>query len=592
MELPCTLIQSVNDLRNKLKKRINIKFLDRLQASIQNLNFKDKVTFYAFAALLILSTFLLLMGASRALTVEIPREGGKITEGVIGSPRFINPLLAISDTDRDLTSLVYSGLMKATAEGALVNNLAESVEILDGGLRYIFIIKEDAVFHDGESVDADDIVFTVEMAKNDLLKSPRRASWEGIDVEKIDNKTVMFSLNEPYSPFLENATIGILPFHIWGELKVEEITFSDFNIEPIGSGPYEVKDIKKNSSGIPESYKLSAFGEHILGEPFIQEIELKFYDSEGELIRAFNKRNVNNIHSISPESTASLKGRGTTIITSPLPRVFGLFFNQNQATVFTNIEARAALNAGINKERIISEVLNEFGTSVDEPLPPGISIRRKVKITEDSNLNPTEEAINILERNGWARGSDNIMIKKTKKEDYRLSFSISTSNAPELKSVANILKEEWEKIGAEIELRFFETGLLNQEVIRPREYDSLLFGEIVGRDFDLFAFWHSSQRNDPGLNIALYTNITADSLLEGIRTTSTRREKEDLYIEFEREIENDIPAVFLYSPDFIYATNKKIKGLSVGIVTTPAERFLHVDEWYLKTDRVWPFFIN
>ncbi len=592
MELPCTLIQSVNDLRNKLKKRINIKFLDRLQASIQNLNFKDKVTFYAFAALLILSTFLLLMGASRALTVEIPREGGKITEGVIGSPRFINPLLAISDTDRDLTSLVYSGLMKATAEGALVNNLAESVEILDGGLRYIFIIKEDAVFHDGESVDADDIVFTVEMAKNDLLKSPRRASWEGIDVEKIDNKTVMFSLNEPYSPFLENATIGILPFHIWGELKVEEITFSDFNIEPIGSGPYEVKDIKKNSSGIPESYKLSAFGEHILGEPFIQEIELKFYDSEGGLIRAFNKRNVNNIHSISPESTASLKGRGTTIITSPLPRVFGLFFNQNQATVFTNIEARAALNAGINKERIISEVLNEFGTSVDEPLPPGISIRRKVKITEDSNLNPTEEAINILERNGWARGSDNIMIKKTKKEDYRLSFSISTSNAPELKSVANILKEEWEKIGAEIELRFFETGLLNQEVIRPREYDSLLFGEIVGRDFDLFAFWHSSQRNDPGLNIALYTNITADSLLEGIRTTSTRREKEDLYIEFEREIENDIPAVFLYSPDFIYATNKKIKGLSVGIVTTPAERFLHVDEWYLKTDRVWPFFTN
>jgi peptide/nickel transport system substrate-binding protein len=532
------------------------------------------------------------MGASRALTVEIPREGGKITEGVIGSPRFINPLLAISDTDRDLTSLVYSGLMKATAEGALVNNLAESVEILDGGLRYIFIIKEDAVFHDGESVDADDIVFTVEMAKNDLLKSPRRASWEGIDVEKIDNKTVMFSLNEPYSPFLENATIGILPFHIWGELKVEEITFSDFNIEPIGSGPYEVKDIKKNSSGIPESYKLSAFGEHILGEPFIQEIELKFYDSEGGLIRAFNKRNVNNIHSISPESTASLKGRGTTIITSPLPRVFGLFFNQNQATVFTNIEARAALNAGINKERIISEVLNEFGTSVDEPLPPGISIRRKVKITEDSNLNPTEEAINILERNGWARGSDNIMIKKTKKEDYRLSFSISTSNAPELKSVANILKEEWEKIGAEIELRFFETGLLNQEVIRPREYDSLLFGEIVGRDFDLFAFWHSSQRNDPGLNIALYTNITADSLLEGIRTTSTRREKEDLYIEFEREIENDIPAVFLYSPDFIYATNKKIKGLSVGIVTTPAERFLHVDEWYLKTDRVWPFFTN
>ena len=525
---------------------------------------------------------------SRSISVEVPKRGGTITEGVIGSPRFVNPLLAISDTDRDLTSLVYSGLMKATPEGDLVNDLAGGIEISDDELRYIFFIKKDVVFHDGKPVTADDIVFTINLAKNDALKSPRRASWEGINVEKIDDRTVAFNLNEPYSPFLENTTLGILPKHIWEELKVEEITFSEINSNPIGTGPFKVDDVSKNSSGIPESYTLSSFKKYALGEPYLKNIELKFYNNEEDLMKAFDRGSVVSIHAISPERAKDLRDSNKYIITSPLPRVFGVFFNQNQETLFTNKEVRSALNVGINKDRLINEVLNEFGTVINGPLPAGISVGN-LAMPEDHSIDHTAAALEILKRNNWVKGADGIMVKETSSEDFRLSFSISTSNVPELKAVANILKEEWLKIGADVELKFFEAGTLNQEVIRPRDYDSLLFGEIVGRDFDLFAFWHSSQRNDPGLNIALYTNIEADSLLENIRSLSTKKEKEEAYFKFEEEINSDIPAVFLYSPDFIYATNKEIKGLKIGIITTPAERFLNVHEWYLETDKVWPF---
>lgn len=582
----------MKDTQDILRKRTDIPFLKKIQESIDKLNFKEKVAFYIFSAVLVSTSLFMLNSLNNAITVEVPKNGGAITEGVIGSPRFINPVLAISDTDRDLTSLVYSGLVRATTEGRLVNDLAEKMEISEDGLEYIFTLREDALFHDGENVTADDVVYTIELAKNDLLKSPRRAAWDGIAVEKIDEKTLIFRLKEPYSPFLENTTIGILPKHIWGDLKIEEITFSDFNSKPIGSGPYKIKSIDKNSSGIPVAYTLEAFNKYTEGRPYIDSIEIKFFNSENDLINSFNKKKVNNIHSISPENIVNLKENGTNIITSPLPRVFGLFFNQNQKTLFANKEVRLALDTSVNKERIVNEVLGGYGSSIDSPLAPGISIRKRNESKELVNTNRIDEALSILENNGWVMSDDGVMVKKTKKETLRLSFSISTSNAPELKSVANILKEEWQKIGAEVELKFFETGVLNQEVIRPRQYESLLFGEIVGRDFDLFAFWHSSQRNDPGLNIALYANITADSLLENIRKTSLRREREDAYLEFEKEIEKDIPAVFLYSPDFIYATNKNIKGVSVGIVATPAERFLNINEWYLKTDRVWPFFVN
>jgi len=291
----------VKELPDILRKKINFKFLNKLDETVKNLNLKEKAIFWFFVVLLILSTSVLFILINRKITIEVPRRGGQITEGVVGSPRFINPLLAISDTDRDLTSLIYSGLIKATPDGRLINDLASNFEISEDGLRYIFFIKKEAVFHDGEPVTSDDVVFTVNLAKNNILKSPRRAAWEGINVEKINDKTVAFNLNEPYSPFLENTSMGILPVHVWGDLKTEEITFSDFNFKPIGSGPYKISSLKNNSTGIPQSIKLSSFKDYALNEPFIKKIELKFYDNEEGLVKAFSRKNIDNVHSISPK---------------------------------------------------------------------------------------------------------------------------------------------------------------------------------------------------------------------------------------------------------------------------------------------------
>ena len=543
----------------------------------------EKVLLFVFAVLLFGSTLGILGGLNSMLVSDIPAHGGSHTEGIIGFPRFINPLLATTDADRDLSMLVYSGLLKARPDGSLAPDLAQRFEVSEDGLTYHFFIRDDAVFHDGTPVTADDVLFTVSRAQDPALKSPRRASWDGVAVEKVSEKEVVFTLTRPYAPFLENATLGILPSHLWKEVEIEQFPFSQLNTEAIGSGPYRITDIKRNKSGVPERYTLSSFAHYTLGEPYIEEITLSFYSNEDDLIAALKNGDVESVNSIAPAKAAALTGY--TIKTVPLPRTFGIFFNQNQAPALANIEVRKALSLATDRERIVREVLNGYGIAINTPIPPGLIAREKVSVVPEQDL---EEAQAVLERNGWVRNEETGIWSS--KDDGPLSVSISTSNVPELKAAAQIVMENWLALGADVHLQIFEPSDLNVNSIRPRKYDALLFGEIIGRTLDLFAFWHSSQRNDPGLNVALYANITADRLLEEGRVAQDRKERDALYNDFEEEVANDQAAVFLYAPEFIYVTPERIRGVTLGTVTVPADRFLSVQEWFVETDQVWHFF--
>jgi peptide/nickel transport system substrate-binding protein len=223
-----------------------------------------------------------------------------------------------------------------------------------------------------------------------------------------------------------------------------------------------------------------------------------------------------------------------------------------------------------------------YGKSIDGPLPNDYLEEEKYSI---------EKARELLENKGWKLNEFGIYEKKNEKGVVeKLSFNISTGDIPELKNTATILQSSWQKIGANVEVKIFETGDLNQNVIRPRKYESLLFGEIIGKDLDLFPFWHSSERNDPGLNIAMYTNAKVDKLLEDIRKTTDKNEVDKLLNLFEEEVKKDTPAIFIYSPEFIYINNKDIKNVILTKTTIPADRFQNVNKWYIETNKIWKIF--
>ncbi len=556
----------------------------------------QKKLFYFFAIFAGVSVLGLLFSLNNYFLVEVPKRGGAITEGVIGTPRFANPLLAVSDTDRDLSALVYSGLMRATAGGELVPDLAENYTVSGDGLTYTFVLKGDLTWHDGTPVTADDVVFTITKAKDSLLKSPKRANWEGVAIKKVNERTIELVLPRPYSPFLENtASLGILPEHIWGKVSVEQFGFAKFNVVPVGSGPYKVEELHTDNSGIPVYYDLVPFRKFALGSPYIARIRLRFYANEGELIAALAGGEIEAINAVTPKKAAEFaRTRNYAIETYRLPRVFGVFLNQNQNAIFAQKAVREALAAAVDREAIVATVLDGFGTALRGPLPPGaLGFSEEKDTGADTKIKPNlkEAALAILKAAGWKPDEKTgVMKRQMKKGTDVLAFSLAVPDTEELRAAAEVVKKQWEAVGAQVTLRVFDQGDLHQNIIRPRKYDSLFFGEIIGRESDPFAFWHSSQRNDPGLNIALYANITVDDLLNKGRTVLPKDERIALYQKFEEEIRKDIPAVFVYSPDFLYIHPPRIRGMASGTITVPSERFLDVYAWFIETDKVWRIF--
>ena len=182
------------------------------------------------------------------------------------------------------------------------------------------------------------------------MKSPKRAGWEGVSVEKIDDKTIKFTLKKPYAPFLENTTIGILPSHIWGGMSSDQIASSEMNTRPIGSGPYKISDIKRNSVGIISSYELSSSKNFVLGRPNIKKMIMKFYPSEKDLLTAYQKGEVETINAVTPQELEKIK-TSNDIKSLYLPRIFSLFFNQNNAKVLTKKEIRQAMNLSVDRKK-------------------------------------------------------------------------------------------------------------------------------------------------------------------------------------------------------------------------------------------------
>jgi len=582
-------------MENPYKNIRNLKLPSKneIKSAIFSFSKKEWFIFLGLAIVLFVSTIIILQSINKSFMTGVPMRGGSVTEGIIGTPRFVNPILALSDADRDLVSLVYSGLMRKNTDGTLIPDLAEKYEMSKDGLSYTFTLKDKIYFQDGKPVTTEDVIFTIEGIKDPIIKSPYKANWEGVNIEKIDNKTIKFNLKQPYASFLENTTLGIIPKHLWEGSPIE---LNDANTNPIGSGPYQVENVNKESSGLINYYNLKSFKKFIFGYPYLKQITLRFYPNENDLISALEKGEVDQISSITPANAKILKDK-YRIESSILPRVFGLFFNQNQANIFTDKKIIEAIDLAINKDKIVNQVLEGYGIAIDEPIPPNMIEYQKLgtekNLNHEENLKKAEE---ILTKNGWKKNSEGFLEKtitdkkKKTKSTTILEFSISTGNAPELAKSAELIKQDLESIGMKVDVKTFEIGNLNQSVIRPRNYDALLFGQIINHESDLFAFWHSSQRNDPGLNVANYTNAKVDKILEEAFTTIDEKSRIKKYAQFEDEIKKDMPAVFLYSPNFLYVVSKNLEGLSINHIISPSDRFLNSYLWYTQKDNVWKIF--
>lgn len=535
----------------------------------------DQLIASILGAFVVLSLLAGLFGLERTFLVVEPAYGGTFTEGAVGHPRFVNPLIALSDTDRDLVRLAYAGLMGTNGDGSLEPVLAESYSVSEDGKVYTFILRSGITFSDGTPVTAEDVVYTVEKAKDPGLKSPELANWAGVITEAVDARTIRFTLPRAYAPFLQETTLGILPARIWRDVTNAEFPFSPRMTTPVGAGPFMVDRVTRNNDGVITGYTLKSFKEYALGRPYLDNISFVFVDEESDLEIALKNAHVDSGYGIAREGA----------LTAPYARTFGAFFNADQNPAFNEPEVRRALSLVIDRNKITVDILGGYATAIMGPMPPGSGIENTPVPILESRI---QAAADVLTSAGWKYDEEARMWDHAKVE-AELRVTLRTSNVPELKLVAQQVQEDWASLGVPTSLELFEPGDLTQSVIRPRDYEALLFGMVVGRDRDLFAFWSSSERSDPGLNIALYANSTVDALLERARTQSDSETRLKDLATLEQQIAGDYPAAFTHAPDFVYAAPKGIKGIELPQIASPSDRFANVAHWYRYTQEVWPF---
>ena len=547
------------------------------------LNKKERYFITGFLILAIASLFGWLIIYRLETTVVAPAFGGSFSEAIVGSPQYINPILSqASDSDRDVTELVFSGLTKYNNRGEIVPNLAEKFNVGENGKLYEFFLRKNVKWHDGEPFTADDVIFTINRIQNPDFRSPLRVNWIGVEAEKVDDYTVRFKLKNAYAPFLANTTAGIIAKHIWEEIQPADFSLVPENLDPIGTGPYKLVKIKKDNEGFVSYIKLEAFGDYTSGlRPFIDQINLYFYPDEETAIKAYNRGQVDNFGLISIKNKSLIKGESRSNIKKlNLPRYFAVFFNQSKSKALSDKIVRQALNYATDKNQIIREVLDGEGQVVNSPIPTSVwGHASDLKIYDFAQ----EHAKNILEAGGW-KDADNDEYRE--KGIEKLEIDLVTTGLKELQQVASILQEQWSKIGVKTNVKILDIGEIQQEYIRPREYQALLFGEVLGLDPDPFSFWHSSQKKDPGLNLALYDNAKVDTLLRDARQIIEPELRLKKYRDFQQLVIDDAPVVFLYSSYQIYLISKKIQGFEIQNIVLPSKRFADIEKWYIKTQRV------
>lgn len=537
--------------------------------------------------------FLLLGAAVYASHTSVgPAAGGALVEGVVGSPHSLNPVLSLSnDVDNDLTRLMFSRLFTTDGAGRPVPDLVDAVNVSADQKTYTLKLRQGVQWHDGQTLTADDVLFTFALIQDPAWKSPLYAFFKNMAVEAPDDLTVKITLKEPYAQFLSQLDFGILPRHVWKDVTPQAAPMAEANLKPVGSGPFKFQDLRRDKRGFVLSYTV-ARNDRFYGQvPYLDRLTFQFYQDYPAVVEALRKRQIQSLSFVPRDTRKEIKDISRlTQVSLELPQVTAVFFNPKHAPTLRDKEVRRALTMAIDKGRILFDVLGGDAHPVDHPVLPGMSATSTAPVP----YNPAAAGA-LLDGLGWRIDPKDGLRKRPISGDAKnrsaaseaLAFTLTTVDQPESLATATLIKNGWTALGVDVAINAVPASEIHRTVIRPRDYDALLYGQLLGSDLDPYPFWHSSQVQDPGLNLAMFSDRQADDALEAARRASSAEARQQAYLKFLAVLGEQQPAAFLYSPSYTYAIPSNLKGFGGTRAYDPSDRFATIASWYLKTSRHW-----
>lgn len=529
----------------------------------------------AIAALTIVAVILLVtLSGSPKTGQEVPAAGGVYVEGVVGHPIYLNPLLAtFNDADDDVVSLVFSGLTRLSRDGAVTPDLARSWTISPDGRIYTFTLR-DATWQDAQPMTADDVVFTINLIQSPTFPgSPEVARlWQSIKVTRVDAKTVRFTLTEPYAPFLEYTTLGVLPEHLLRGINGRALLANPFNAHPIGSGPFQVRDATMREVALVPN-------PHYYGkQPFLSGVRFQYFDDFNTALDALHRGDVQGMGSIPAERILDLANDPKiNLLQVPKYANLTLVVLNTENPLFADDLVRRGMDLAIDRAEVIRVAANGEGVPAEGPVAPTSWAFAPQAGSYGRDL---AGGAKLLEDAGWhVPAGGGIRVKDGKS----FHFVLLAVNQPDRGRAAQEISRQLRLVGIDVEVQFAGWSGIVQDNLVPRHFDAVLTEAYTPTaDPDPFSFWHSSQIKG-GLNVAGWSNRIADQLLEDGRRQSSRASRLDDYVKFQSLFAQQQPSLLLYHPMYAYAVPSSLKGVGLGTILQPSDRFLTVQDWYLRT---------
>jgi peptide/nickel transport system substrate-binding protein len=550
--------------------------------------FRWQILIAAAGVILVLLLILALRGMNAPILPAVTEtRGGEYSEAVVGALQRLNPILDIRNVpDRDADRLIFSGLVRFDSAGSAIPDLAEGWYIADGGTTYTVKIRQDAVWHDGEPVTAQDVVYTFGLIQDSNYPGPKDLAelWRSVKVDAVSAKVVRFTLSEPYAPFLDYLATGLLPYHLLNGVGVKELDTLAFNLKPVGTGPFEVETLTVDGTTI-RGVTLRPFAKYYGTKPTLEKIDLLYYPTQDAAFRALQSKEVMGLGGLSNgELQSTLADSAWNVYSARLPQSSIIFLNlkNDDVSFFTQREIRQALLLAIDRQRIIDTLLGGQAVQAAGPILPG-------SWAEDPDLQPLaydpDEAARLLDAAGWtipagaAPGTD---VYVRTKDASVLSFTLVYAEDPQQEAVATAIQQQWAQVGVHAVLKPANVRSLLEDNLVPRTYQAALVDLNLAPypDPDPYPFWHQTQSPN-GQNYSQLDDRAISELLEAARTDMHPEERARLYRTFQYRFVYQLPALYLWHPVYSYAVDARIAGVGFGPLYDPSDRLNSICDWYV-----------
>lgn len=515
-------------------------------------------------------------------TVAQADYGGTYIEGIAGTPNIVNPLFnQFNPVDRDISALIFNGLTRADERSVIKPDLARSWEISPDGLIYTFTLRSDVTWSDGAPFSAADVLYTIQtIQSSDYPGLTDIASlWRTIAVTEVNPTTVRMQLSEPFAPFLDYTTIGILPSHLLQDVSAADLPTAQFSRQPIGTGPFVLDELTSDHAILSPNPRY--YGQR----PYLGTLQLQFYRDHESVLAAYERGEVEGVEQVTPELLPhALELAKLKLQSAQLSGMTLVFFNLSKPQ-FQDKLVRQALLYGADRQAIIDGILQGQGILGQGPVLPNSWAFDPAIKQYPYDLAKAEQ---LLDEAGW-KDADGDGVRERGGE--RLAFTLTANtDDPTRARVAQQLADDWSKLGAQVDVQLLSRTELVQDALRPRNFDAVLFGiASLPADPDPYSLWHSTQtpdKSEAGLNYSGWENPEADDLLQQARRTTDLAQRAELYRQFQMLFMEDVPGAILYYPVYTYGVDERLHGVQLAPLLDGSDRFRNISQWYINTRRV------